>query len=433
MKRKIIFSLTLLGALVASTTLFSLTPQPGSTIDPCLASPLWALAPNPPPDVVNNANNCRFHQFSWRWFLQLMSPVGPGSNQRNFENTEDYPILGVDPCPNSDPQSLLNDSPLGLGIRTAKPMGPAPFQFFLPERINQAGSHQPLFDQRGNVIYYNVRYTPNECDVNPKNVDAAFPNQLGNTVTEIKTSWREITPIERDRYYSVEATIIDLHGLERNVLLGMVGFHLVKNTPNHPEFIWATFEHKDNAPDCNADSETPIRPWTFVSQECAACLARPDLGNCSDVLNSCAFNIFKGNGTPGQVCRRSANGGGSLENQINVESLNEQLVGPDGFLTRLPVFDPMSVFKNYFLVGTLWIKNPHSTRPPWIQDGSIDLLNSTMETFSQFTLTPGNPSNLSVQNCFTCHNFNGAENSATISHILPIRDALLIVGGSGQD
>lgn len=403
----------------------------GATTEPCLAWSSWVSAPNPPVDVPQSAVNCQFHQFVWQWFLQLASPVEPGKSQRNFENPAKYPILGINPCPGAPPQLSAETNSLGLGIRVHKQTGPAPFHFFLPKDIDQAGSGQPLFDQNGKVVYYNVRYTPNECTVNPHNLDASFPDKPPDTVTELKTSWRQIEPAEADRYYTTTGTIVDDSGQPTTVLLGMVGFHLVKNTPNHPEFIWATFEHVDNAPNCDITQPPPAQGWSFTSEQCAKCLANPYQGDCPNVLTGvCKFNLYTGKiNEPDEVCRASANGGGSLTNQTNIESLNRQLVGPGGILSSLPSSNPMAVFKNYILVGTLWIKNPFTNPGPWVQDGSANLLNTTMETYDQNDSGGGS---LSVKNCFTCHGFNGPENTASISHILPIQKSLLLVSDDGK-
>lgn len=391
----------------------------------CLASPTWISQPNPPGEIPTNASTCQFHQFSWQWFLKLVSPLQPGSTERVFEDNTQYPVLGVDPCPGTTASSVqLTDVSRGLGVRIRKQQGPAPFTFVLPEDIDQAGSNQPLYDQKGRVVYYNAQYTPNECGIT-QGIDTGFPNKPGDTVTELKLSWRQIDPADASRYFSVQATIQGSGGTTQQVLLGLVGFHIVKNTPNHPEFIWASFEHKDNAPDCVGTQTPPPAGWSFASPACAACLNTPYDGACPDMLsNTCKFNFYQAQPKVTNICRAIPNGGGSLENQTNIVSLNSQM---NGFLNSLAPNDPMAVFKNYFLVGTLWIKNPKSPIAPWVQDGSTTLLNTTMESYDQL----GGP-NSAANNCFTCHNFNGAENTTAISHILPIPTAQQRPGGRTQ-
>ena len=40
---------------------------------------------------------------------------------------------------------------------------------------------------------------------------------------------------------------------------GLLGLHLVQKTQNHGEFIWASFEHVANSPDCNPGGSNPIQ------------------------------------------------------------------------------------------------------------------------------------------------------------------------------
>ena len=331
-------------------------------------------------------------------------------------------MLGVDPCPGKEASFQLGQNSRGLGVRIRKQVGPAPFTFVLPEDITQAASDDPLYDQNGQVVYYNTQYTPNECGLT-QGIDTGFPNTPGNTVTELKLAWRQIQPADASRYFNVQATI-ESGTSSKQVLLGLVGFHLVKNTPNHPEFIWASFERKDNAPDCDGTEPAPAAGWSFVSAQCAACLNKPYDEACKSLLSTtCKFNVYPGENKKPNICRAVPNGGGSLENQANIQSLNTQLAG---FLSALPATDPMAVFQNYFLVGTLWIKNPESPLAPWLLDGSTGLLNTTMESYDQL----GGP-NTAAANCFTCHTFNGQENTTSISHILPIPTAQRAPGKGG--
>lgn len=55
------------------------------------------------------------------------------------------------------------------------------------------------------------------------------------------------------------------------------------------------------------------------------------------------------------------------------------------------------------------------------------LLNTTLETYDQL----GGP-NAAAANCFTCHIFNGAENTTAVSHILPISTAQQPPGRGGR-
>lgn len=86
---------------------------------------------------------------------------------------------------------------------------------------------------------------------------------------EIKAAWRIIDREAGDdpsRYYTMPAQIAVSGDLVRggrpfcrSALLGLVGMHIIQRNPDFagnaallPEWIWATFEHVDNAPDAQA-------------------------------------------------------------------------------------------------------------------------------------------------------------------------------------
>ena len=49
-----------------------------------------------------------------------------------------------------------------------------------------------------------------------------------------------------------------------------------------------------------------------------------------------------------------------------------------------------------------------------------------METFDQAPLPADGTDQILGKNCFTCHTFNGAENTASLSHILPIQSSQIV-------
>jgi hypothetical protein len=219
-------------------------------------------------------------------------------------------------------------------------------------------------------------YNPTECEA----TSAGFkPNTI-----EIKTSWCVLAS-QDPSYYVMNATI-NTGTSQMPVILGLVGFHLVINTANHPEFVWATFEHKENAPDCTKPQQTPASGWSFTSQACAACLV---------------------NQTPDQCSQCMTGGNNNDTNRANIDMLNDQLVGPLGLLTQLPASSPMAVWKNYFLAGSLWTNGGVASGGADAQRGSLELANTTMETFAQDPST----------NCFSCHNYNPSS-PLKVSHIV---------------
>ena len=399
-------------------------PQPY----PCAVSNDWITAPNPPQEVPDGANAqfCQFYQFSWQWFLQLVQPSNIVPTVRNFEVDEFFPQLRT-----AADGTSLNSCGTGLqGTRQFKLVGlkarHADGSEVVSKAINQAGSTASIYDKHRNVVYYEVRFSRDMCGVTS---GGNFPSGI----TEIKTAWRVLTK-EDDarRYYSVKTVVQGAS--DKPMLLGLVGFHLARSTTLHPEFVWATFEHKDNSPDCFKHETVWQRPskWSFASDEAARCLQKEDPFTCSLKFpyNGAGNSSFKGDqGAPTPICRVYPNGTRSTdnkaaENNAVVDELNRQLVGPKGLLTKLDDKNPMAVWKNYFNVGAIWFNQPAPTDPDQLnadQRGSLQLASSVMETTYQGGAQKinGKISFNNALNCFACHSYSPTQPTTTsgVSHI----------------
>jgi hypothetical protein len=388
----------------------------------CAADPGWLSPANKPPTEIGDGipvsqeTNCQFYQFSWQWLLSLLQPTAAGADSRVFETFNVFQPSQTNQC-NQAKLTGKNNAAKALFVRTLK-TDTGSFDPVLPEEMAQA-TGQALYDQSGNVVLYNVWYNDTECQATGQGFQ---PNTI-----EIKTSWRIFTANDPS-YYTMTATVPAIS--KQPLTLGLVGIHLVINTANHPEFVWATFEHDNNAPNCTNPQATPPGNWSFTSVACAACLATQTPEQCAKASPPCAFNAGKSSssltGTPNEVCRvysdgtdpgATTNANNNDTNRANIDALNTQLVGPTGLLTTLPNTNPLSVFKNYYLVGGLWTNGGVDSGTPNEQRGSLELANTTMETFFQ---QQGN-------NCFTCHGYEKAT-PLNVSHII----GSLISSGNNQ-
>jgi hypothetical protein len=407
------------------------TPKPDvATATPppavCAANPTWISNPNPPSEVAAAESFCDFYQFSWQWFLAQVAPAPDyqTSNERVFETNRLH---------NPDVKSGQCSMPKVMGRAMAAKM--------LSLRINKPQDFEDLqadgnalYDQHSNILRYSIWYSDVECQA----------TQAGYApgTFEIKVSWKVLT--NPDTSYLTMQTV--LPGQTQPVTLGLTGFHIANWTPNHPEMIWATFEHKTNAPLCDGSSPLPASGWALASNDAAACLTANPVAPGEAPSTACAqFNFdtpdtFKGTppptNTPNNVCRQFANGnqpGTSINgndnaaNLLAIQQLNDQLVGANGLLTKLPDTDPMAIWKNYEMIGGLWTKGGASSGnlpvastqngkivpgdPTSPQRGSLELTNMTMETFEQ-----GDTS--AIPNCFGCHNFDTTD-PLDVSHICP--------------
>lgn len=377
---------------------------PTPPIYSCLADPIWYNDPRPPNEVATTESFCDFYQFGWQWFLAQTSPSLSKPSERVFELNRVY-----------DPSIEFNQCSLNLSGKQDFIISLEPRTIKSDEFEHVEADGGALYDQNGNILYYGINYSDTMCNATSKGF---VPGTL-----EIKTAWIVLEKNDSS-YYSI--------ALDDGIRLGMVGMHMAIWTPNHPEMIWLTWEHKKNAPNCNGSS--PIQKWNFASKEASACLSRrTNEGDCAEYKFNTPLNFEDKpplKSDPTEVCREfpygnqfdhSVNGNNNTENINVILELNEQLVGDRGLLTLLANDDPMRVWSNYEMIGGLWTKDgansgqlpinsqqgPADSNSP--QRGSLELTNMSMETFQQ-----GESSY--VPNCFGCHNYN-SETPLSVSHI----------------
>lgn len=386
------------------------------------------------------ANKCDFHIFSWQWFTYLMNPSASDPGIRNFENRAIHPVVDLDTCASVQAGVRIDDDDeAGLTAHVMKFVN-------MPDIPGQAGPGYALYDRNSQIVFYNRRFTANECgltnDDNFPDASAAsstFPTGK-DQVLELKSSWRILgAGDDTSRYLTLEA---EIEGIGSQTL-GLAGFHIVVNTGLHPEFVWATFEHNDNAPDCTVvldptgfNRPQPTNGWSFASQSCNTCIAA-NYSNGSDLKTACGSQCtFNGNatkpvldaqgnveltGTPSDICLDVQYGtpdpapAGDTQNVADVQFLNTLLVGPGGIITSLPTSDPLAVLGNYYLGGAVWTNfdnlSPATADFDTALTGSIDLANSTLESFTQVD-------NGFTNGCFSCHGGANSANTAAASHLL---------------
>ncbi len=210
-------------------------------------------------------------------------------------------------------------------------------------------------------------------------------------------------------------------GGTEKVTLGLVGFHLAVATTDHPEFVWATYEHKDNDPDCNKPQSPPENGWSFTSASCAKALKKKDpLG-----IVQCQFNVAekskKTTGSATEICREYAYGTdksdpNASENLKSVTSLNKDVAKN--------LTGDMAILKKYFNVGDIWVSDTNKSSDISNQRGSLRLANTTAETtFQNVDINPKTNHGF-ASNCFGCHGyvgkkqtFNKNTTSGGLSHI----------------
>ena len=364
----------------------------------CGASVAWFTNPSIPTEVSGglNANNCAFHQLAWQAFAALIQPQTSGGVA--FEGwMPDYGLFPTSGPPTpwgQDPTTpCTGDDPKARSRFVFRPRTPKLVAGAVNPNSTDQATGNPLIDQNGNVVYYEAWVNQTEynfvtgCQFYDTSCIALAPANvaLPPGSIELKTSWR-ILPGPSSSYYTVQGQI----GSNcQTVTLGLVGFHLVINTPDHPEFIWATFEHKSNAPDCsNTSAPPPAGGWSFYNPKCST--------------TDCPVNQPTTAPTPTQVCRVTPQGGGDSQNVANIQAVNQSVYST---MQKLAAVDPtkygyLNTWSNYFLAGNLWTNQGQLPPSSANEKGSTLNANTTMETFAQNTN--------GLTNCFSCHQESGA-------------------------
>jgi hypothetical protein len=264
---------------------------------------------------------------------------------------------------------------------------------------------------------------------------------------EIKTSWVEAETVpDPDNYITIDAFVPTYNKMdsvwvpngEKKVKLAMLGMHVVGSTAGHPEMVWATFEHNQNAPNAayqylNADSVMVTQPadssgqWTLSSN---ASDPNPNVAHIyvpknSDSLKAIApYGITASNSSLVYPWGSEANVTPNAEDGSSAASNSEVISINNSVLSKLVGND---IRKNYILIGATWTsggKAPtgqsYSTNPssPGVAIGTSLLANSTMETYLQLNYTT----------CFYCHSNGDTLNPSLLpgdlSHIYTQLQAL---------
>ena len=344
-------------------------------------------APNEGPTSVfaNNktVTNCDFHQWSWQKFLWLtnesngvplfMDQLIQVSSSGGKLPT-DQGIILVDTAQASDTTDILR-TPGDNG----KPSTTVYYSIFVDKSMYAAI----------------LKYGP---------VAAQNPSQLKDVVfpvgaLEVKASWIDASALEDpSSYFVTNGTIAG-----KKARVALLGMHVVGVVENHPEFVWATFEHHELAPmydweQATPTSDAPVQSkvdYPFFSKNAISTVKNITSQN-GDYTN--VFSVYK-YGVPVQkeikgsfdvqVFMETSQNGSENFNHIRTinESVQKQLSG---------------IWNNYFYNGSIWINtegyegtaaqaalldskgfNLSSSEPGDLTRGSVAAYNITMETYVQ--------------------------------------------------
>lgn len=384
----------------------------------CIADPSWfPHSQTPPPEEGKNSpfakttsTNEIFHQWSWQKFLWLTKPASESDNTPLF--LRDKEIDQIDTLMNI----ISPDKKLVLNGYT------------------QAGSDHPMlqtnpgYGGKSDTVYYSihmnkimseniVRFTDTIKSDTSRYLSNNFAFPVGSL--ELKAAWvsADVIPASKQHlYYITTASLSSNKGKTyTDKKVALIGLHIVGVVENHPEFIWATFEHDDIAPNYDwkedrAESESEKLLFKAGS-----------VSGINGILfdkvtkygkdSSHVFDLFQ-YGVPrqkgGEFMKTSDSG------EVNFNNI-------DG-INKCVKENLTDVWKNYFYNGSIWLdmdgkdpaqqidlicqleKSIQKAAPGSYARGSLNCSNVTMESFTQTfeeKMCCINVNNL--VNCFSCH------------------------------
>lgn len=371
----------------------------------CVAPAAWFTGsvpkPNPAAFPQDSVTNCDFHLVAWQYFLWLTEEV---NGKLRFETF--YSDKAIRPETQNDTNHVL-------------------------DIVEQALSKGILIDQNGRAVYSNILINDVYRDFVLQNklydqnallnFDSAANFPVG--AMSLKANWKIVQPGEDvSKLYTTKADI-ELMALvngqpripknpkiQQDVEVALVALHIAIVVEGHPEFIWATFEFDDNAPNFKPAQgmNDPVSDKDMLFYKANTTARQTNAGN-AGVLSF--VDQTKQTLTPvTQVARQYVNGGGSATNQGNIEKLNVSVK------QQLPA---SSRWRNFFEVGAIWFNTEKGVlKPNWnpnidssMVTGSLLLSNATIETFTQKVA--------SQNECFSCHNTTPLTNVPLGTPILP--------------
>jgi hypothetical protein len=357
---------------------------------------------------TNSTTNLLFHQWSWQKFLWLT------------KETNGIPLFRDSLTQISNQLIPIDTTIMGTDL--------------ILTDIGQAGSNgfiisNSAYNNSADTVYYSIHGNNSLIHLSDsmKTVILKDTTKLNNKVAysvgalEVKVSWVNANTIpvaDRKNYYTTLAYISTINDTATMAALGM---HVVGVVINHPEFIWATFEHTKMAPTYNWDSTTtedyPVTSneemLFFDSSETASVenIQWPKTTSSNNLFSVFPLGIPKTAGG-GYMQNLSQSDTTNQSNEDNIKNLNACVASQLG---------SSDVWSNYFYNGSIWantdglssseqidtllaLRSIGNVTSNHITRGALASFNLTMETYEQvYTPHIYNMTSANITNCFSCH------------------------------
>ena len=217
---------------------------------PCNCETAWfphsqtpaPLEGNGSPFDTTSTTNCIFHQWSWQKFLWLTKPQSNGKPLFLNELILVSPAMAL-VTPQKGTKLVLSSIDQAGGNDAVLKTNPT----FNSEKI------------KSDTIYYSIHMdstmykaaTSFATDINNGSLPSSNTKTFPVNSLELKVAWVDLNAIDTSKqgsYFQTEAAIELSDGSYKTITVALIGMHVVGVVINHPEFIWATFEHKGMAP-----------------------------------------------------------------------------------------------------------------------------------------------------------------------------------------
>jgi hypothetical protein len=290
-----------------------------------------------------------------------------------------------------------------------------------------------LTAQSGIIVLFEIRMNQDEFDYIDQNglynaqTQQTFvvkpglnlPDNTSGTTSigsiELKASWLELPdPKIWPLYKTSKAWVVYPNSSEpKLVTVGLTGLHIIHKTGRSPQFIWATFEHVNNAPSISDISGGKLLPWyAFYNANCIPgsdhyqCTPNAQVDGATPSTPYFPHQPADPMSAPIQVVRENPLSSSSTDNIVAINAWAQALIAQA---------NPSSVFQNYQLVDVLWANNPSSIPPasrtpltsgdPQPNPAFEKVANTTLETYLQNTDT-----------CMDCHRYAPIAGAAAAAH-----------------
>lgn len=383
-----------------------------------------------PPDeriLPAQENDCAFYNWSWQAFLFSTRDVN--SNKPAFLDYEPFEqVFGIRATPTFT--KLATDT----ATKSSEPP-------ILNAGFRQAGDLAGiLVDQNHNPIFYSIhinatfaafvrKHKLNQLSAllrQPGAGGIAADLEFPPGALELKAAWKIVEAHENPTdYYTMKARVPVLKneadevvatGATRTVTVALLSLHVVGVIEDHPEFIWATFEHADAKGNRNIAPAAKTHPTTSpqLIDEIAGHYPLYRIGTPASLANRLpakqlidpATQKFPEATSVYRVFPASI--GDQTEEDFAVTTLNENI----GKLFETTDPSQQDWRRNYRMVGANWLDDPASDKPngdfkadrafenstdpdaKLVMAGEDSLSSMAMESFTQNPRTT----------CLSCHN-----------------------------